>query len=48
MEHEWPIYVFDALLMLSVMVVWAMWHPGTLQKFLEEESAQTRMDHELG
>lgn len=47
MEHEWPIYVFDALLMLSVMVIWAIWHPGILQKFLEEESAQMRMDHEL-
>ncbi|CAI7633266.1 unnamed protein product [Penicillium crustosum] len=47
MEHEWPIYVFDALLMFSVMVIWAIWHPGTLQKFLEEENAQIRMDHEL-
>lgn len=47
MEHEWTIYIFDAVLMLLVMIVWAIRHPGVLQKFLQQEKAQMRMDHEL-
>ncbi|ERS96593.1 hypothetical protein HMPREF1624_06802 [Sporothrix schenckii ATCC 58251] len=28
--HEWPVYAFDASLMLAVMLVFFVWHPSTL------------------
>ncbi|CBF73895.1 hypothetical protein AN8104.2 [Aspergillus nidulans FGSC A4] len=31
LAHEWPIYVFDAVLMLGVMVIWGRWHPGSIR-----------------
>ncbi|GLA26010.1 RTA1-domain-containing protein [Aspergillus phoenicis ATCC 13157] len=31
LAHEWPLFVFDAVPMSAVMVVWGYWHPGTLK-----------------
>ncbi|KAL4819741.1 RTA1 like protein-domain-containing protein [Aspergillus spinulosporus] len=31
LAHEWPMYVFDAVLMLGVMVIWGKWHPGGIR-----------------
>ncbi|KAF9891691.1 hypothetical protein FE257_003703 [Aspergillus nanangensis] len=31
LSNEWTLYVFDSLLMWAVMVIWGIWHPGTLQ-----------------
>lgn len=28
---EWPIYVFDALLMAATMAVWGMWYPTLIR-----------------
>lgn len=30
LQHEWTLYVFDALLMVLAMVVFAWWYPGRL------------------
>ncbi|PLB40757.1 RTA1 domain-containing protein [Aspergillus candidus] len=30
LANEWCVYVFDGLLMLVVMVVWGVWHPGSI------------------
>ncbi|KAL4929757.1 RTA1 domain-containing protein [Aspergillus undulatus] len=38
LSHEWPLYVFDSVLMLGVMVVWGWWHPGTIRQ--EASAAQ--------
>ncbi|KAL2832763.1 RTA1-domain-containing protein [Aspergillus pseudoustus] len=32
LSHEWPMYVFDAVLMVGVMGIWAVWHPGTIRQ----------------
>ncbi|KAL4794964.1 RTA1 like protein-domain-containing protein [Aspergillus venezuelensis] len=32
LSHEWPLYVFDAVLMLGVMIIWGWWHPGTIRQ----------------
>lgn len=34
LTHEWTLYVFDAVLMLAVMIIWGIWHPGGLREFL--------------
>ncbi|KAL4747097.1 hypothetical protein BDW72DRAFT_197094 [Aspergillus terricola var. indicus] len=31
LAHEWPMYVFDTVLMLGVMVIWGKWHPGSIR-----------------
>lgn len=30
LTHEWTLYVFDAILMFSTMVIFAVWYPGQL------------------
>ena len=30
MAHEWPLYIFDALLMLLTVATFAIWYPGRL------------------
>ncbi|KAL3463755.1 RTA1 like protein-domain-containing protein [Aspergillus heterothallicus] len=32
LAHEWPMFVFDAVLMVGVMVIWGVWHPGLIGK----------------
>ncbi|KAL4918376.1 RTA1 like protein-domain-containing protein [Aspergillus aurantiobrunneus] len=32
LSHEWTMYVFDAVLMSGVMVVWGWWHPGSIRQ----------------
>jgi len=32
LANEWPMYVFDAVLMLAVMVIWGYWHPGAIRQ----------------
>ncbi|KAJ5605490.1 RTA1 domain protein [Penicillium lagena] len=34
LTHEWTLYIFDSILMFAVMVIWGIWHPGELKKFL--------------
>lgn len=47
--HEWTLYIFDTLPMLSVMVIFYIWHPSDLRKssFSEEgdivEQLRTRV-----
>ena len=31
LENEWPLYIFDSVLMLAVMVVFYVWYPNDLQ-----------------
>ncbi|KAL4804978.1 RTA1 like protein-domain-containing protein [Aspergillus unguis] len=37
LSNEWPAYVFDSVLMVGVMGIWAYWHPGTIGKNGVEE-----------
>ena len=30
LANEWCVYVFDGVLMLAVMLVWGVWHPGSI------------------
>lgn len=30
LANEWPMFVFDAVPMVAVMVVWGVWYPGTI------------------
>ncbi|KAL4940212.1 hypothetical protein BDV06DRAFT_230509 [Aspergillus oleicola] len=32
LSHEWTLFVFDSVLMLGVMVIWGIWHPGTTRE----------------
>ncbi|KAL5360624.1 RTA1 like protein-domain-containing protein [Aspergillus floccosus] len=32
LAHEWPMYVFDTVLMLAVMMIWGYRHPGGIQQ----------------
>ncbi|KAL5335193.1 RTA1 like protein-domain-containing protein [Aspergillus crustosus] len=32
LANEWPMYVFDSVLMLAVMLIWGYWHPGTIKQ----------------
>lgn len=32
LANEWPLFVFDAVPMVSVMVIWGVWHPGTIRQ----------------
>jgi hypothetical protein len=34
LTHEWMLYVFDSVLMITSMLIWGIWHPGTLQKYI--------------
>ncbi|RAH72396.1 RTA1 domain-containing protein [Aspergillus aculeatinus CBS 121060] len=44
LTHEWTLYVFDSVLMWSVMVIWAVGFPG---KLVEEKSGyEVEMDEE--
>ncbi|KAI0835408.1 RTA1 like protein [Hypoxylon sp. FL0890] len=37
LSHEWTVYVFDAVLMLTVMVVFFVWHPSNLKQSPEAQ-----------
>ena len=30
LANEWCVYVFDGVLMLAVMLIWGVWHPGSI------------------
>ncbi|KAL2811277.1 RTA1 like protein-domain-containing protein [Aspergillus granulosus] len=32
LANEWPLFVFDAVLMVAVTVIWGYWHPGTIRQ----------------
>ncbi|KAL4998977.1 RTA1 like protein [Aspergillus recurvatus] len=32
LANEWPLFLFDAVPMVGVMVIWGVWHPGTIQQ----------------
>ncbi|KAL4892302.1 RTA1 like protein [Aspergillus ambiguus] len=35
LTNEWPLFVFDAVPMVCVMVIWGFWHPGKIQHEIE-------------
>lgn len=37
LTHEWMLYVFDSVLMFASMLIWGIWHPGTLQRNIKSE-----------
>ncbi|KAB8202894.1 RTA1 like protein-domain-containing protein [Aspergillus parasiticus] len=41
LSHEWPMYVFDALLMFAVMVIWGVWYPGNLNFLIQKPASDT-------
>ncbi|OQE18739.1 hypothetical protein PENSTE_c017G07645 [Penicillium steckii] len=43
LSHEWTMYIFDSLLMLGVMVIWAFWHPGSLHGGVRPDSGMLPM-----
>lgn len=36
LSHEWPMYIFDSLLMFAVMIIWALRHPACLHECVPE------------
>ncbi|KAJ5416769.1 uncharacterized protein N7487_000319 [Penicillium crustosum] len=32
LTHEWMLYVFDSVLMIISMLIWAIWYPGNMPK----------------
>ncbi|RAL15397.1 RTA1 domain-containing protein [Aspergillus homomorphus CBS 101889] len=44
LTHEWTLYVFDSVLMWSVMVIWAVGFPGKLVE--EKEAYEVEMEEE--
>jgi hypothetical protein len=42
--REWPIYVFDGVLMVVVMVVFGIWYPDQLSKGRTESMIELRSD----
>ena len=39
LRTEWPLYVFDAMLMVIVMAVFLVLHPSVLRQTKDEESS---------
>lgn len=33
LENEWPLYVFDGLLMAAAMVIFYVWYPSKIRPF---------------
>jgi hypothetical protein len=44
--NEWPVYVFDGVLMLIVMVVFFIWYPDQLQRGRTESMMELTSDGE--
>jgi hypothetical protein len=42
--HEWPIYAFDGVLMLVVMVVFLVWYPDQLKRGRTESMIELRSE----
>ncbi|KAL4879540.1 RTA1 like protein-domain-containing protein [Aspergillus karnatakaensis] len=40
LANEWPLYVFDSVLMWAVMVIWGYWHPGTIRQEVQSTHSQ--------
>lgn len=32
LAHEWPLYIFDALLMVATMAIFYVWYPSQIQQ----------------
>jgi hypothetical protein len=45
-ENEWPVYVFDGVLMLVVMVVFYIWYPPQLQTSATDSMIELRSEDE--
>ncbi|GMF68788.1 hypothetical protein AFCA_003698 [Aspergillus flavus] len=45
LSHEWPMYVFDTLLMFAVMVIWGVWYPGNLDFLIQKPASDTMSMH---
>lgn len=45
LTHEWPLYVFDAALMLFVMAGFYIWYPNTHQSQTTESITELRSDY---
>jgi hypothetical protein len=44
LTHEWTLYIFDTILMFAVVVVWGIWHPGNLKKFLVSDRVSMSLE----
>jgi hypothetical protein len=44
LTHEWPLYVFDAALMLLVMAIFYIWYPNNLGSQIRESMTELRSD----
>jgi hypothetical protein len=44
LTHEWPLYVFDAALMLFVMASFYIWYPNTYQSQMNGSITELRLD----
>ena len=40
LQNEWPVYVFDGLLMLATMACYFVWYPSTLRSGRRDSSTQ--------
>ncbi|KAF2485666.1 RTA1 like protein-domain-containing protein [Neohortaea acidophila] len=40
LHHEWTLYVFDAVLIFSAMVLFGVYHPGRIRKTIDETSQE--------
>ncbi|KGO70835.1 RTA-like protein [Penicillium expansum] len=50
LTHEWMLYVFDSVLMIISMLIWGIWHPGTLPRLTvsdQETVTEVAADLEL-
>ncbi|KAK9312500.1 RTA1 like protein-domain-containing protein [Lipomyces starkeyi] len=48
LQHEYFLYVFDAVLMWSVMILFLLAHPGEITRLLVEKSCEDAMDTGVG
>jgi len=47
LSHEWSLYVFDAILMLGVMVMFNLIHPAEIEIIRKGKNHTTRRGFEL-
>ncbi|KAK9652554.1 hypothetical protein HCH54_002502 [Aspergillus fumigatus] len=45
LQHEWPMYVFDTIPMLTVMTIFYIWYPSRIQQPSSCEDQQTSRQH---
>lgn len=45
--HEWTMYIFDSVPMITAMALWAMWHPSVIQNAASRTHSQA-LDMRMG